>query len=90
MKKLPDIQPGEVLLEEFFNSMGINPNAMARAINVCRAASTKSYSASAPSQPLPPSGWRLISALRRVSGWASKPISILSEHARRSGKPCCT
>ena len=34
MKKLPNIHPGEVLLEEFLNPMGISQNAMARAINV--------------------------------------------------------
>ena len=34
MEKLPNIHPGEVLLEEFLNSMGISQNAMARAINV--------------------------------------------------------
>ena len=34
MKKLPNIHPGEVLLEEFLNPMGISQNAIARAINV--------------------------------------------------------
>ena len=34
MKRLPNIHPGEVLLEEFHNPMGISQNAMARAINV--------------------------------------------------------
>jgi addiction module HigA family antidote len=34
MKKLPNIHPGEVLLEEFLKPMGISQNAIARAINV--------------------------------------------------------
>lgn len=34
MNKLPNIHPGEVLLEEFLTPMGISQNAMARAVNV--------------------------------------------------------
>jgi len=34
MKKLFNIHPGEVLLEEFLNPMGISQNALARAIGV--------------------------------------------------------
>ena len=34
MKKLPNIHPGEVLLEEFLNPMGISQNALARAARV--------------------------------------------------------
>lgn len=34
MKKLPNIHPGEVLLEEFLTPMGISQNALARAIGV--------------------------------------------------------
>lgn len=34
MKKLPNIHPGEVLLEEFMNPMGISQNALARATGV--------------------------------------------------------
>jgi addiction module HigA family antidote len=34
MKKLPNIHPGEVLLEEFLLPMGISQNALARAIGV--------------------------------------------------------
>lgn len=34
MKKLPNIHPGEVLLEEFLNPMEVSQNALARAINV--------------------------------------------------------
>lgn len=34
MKKLPNIHPGEVLLEEFLLPMGISQNALARAIDV--------------------------------------------------------
>lgn len=34
MKKLLNIHPGEVLLEEFLNPMGISQNALARAIRV--------------------------------------------------------
>ena len=34
MKKLANIHPGEVLLEEFLNPMGISQNALARAIGV--------------------------------------------------------
>lgn len=33
-KKLPNIHPGEVLLEEFLAPMGISQNALARAIHV--------------------------------------------------------
>lgn len=33
-KKLPNIHPGEVLLEEFLLPMGISQNALARAIGV--------------------------------------------------------
>src|SRR5438876_11555154 len=33
-KKLRNIHPGEVLLEEFLNPMGISQNALARAIGV--------------------------------------------------------
>lgn len=32
--KLPNIHPGEVLLEEFLNPMGISQNALGRALNV--------------------------------------------------------
>jgi addiction module HigA family antidote len=32
MRKLPNIHPGEVLLEEFLTPMGISQNALARAI----------------------------------------------------------
>lgn len=34
MKKLRNIHPGEVLLEEFLNALGISQNALARAIDV--------------------------------------------------------
>ncbi|MDK9724916.1 MAG: HigA family addiction module antitoxin [Sterolibacteriaceae bacterium MAG5] len=34
MKKLPNIHPGEVLLEEFLIPMGISQNALARAVGV--------------------------------------------------------
>ena len=34
MKKLPNIHPGEVLLEEFLIPMGISQNALARAAGV--------------------------------------------------------
>jgi addiction module HigA family antidote len=32
--KLPDVYPGEVLLEEFLKPLGLSQNALARAINV--------------------------------------------------------
>lgn len=34
MKKLPNIHPGEVLLEEFLKPLAISQNALARAIDV--------------------------------------------------------
>ena len=34
MKTLPNIHPGEVLLEEFLNPLGISQNALARATGV--------------------------------------------------------
>jgi len=34
MKKLPNIHPGEALLEEFLTPMGISQNALARATGV--------------------------------------------------------
>lgn len=34
MKKLPNIHPGEVLLTEFLEPMGISQNALARAMSV--------------------------------------------------------
>jgi addiction module HigA family antidote len=34
MKTLPNIHPGEVLLEEFLNPLGISQNALARATDV--------------------------------------------------------
>lgn len=34
MAKLKNIHPGEILLEEFLNPMGISQNALARAIGV--------------------------------------------------------
>lgn len=34
MKKLPNIHPGEVLLKDFLEPMGLSQNALARAINV--------------------------------------------------------
>lgn len=34
MAKLPNIHPGEVLLEEFLTPMGVSQNALARAIGV--------------------------------------------------------
>ena len=33
-KRLPEIHPGEVLLEEFLRPLGLSQNALARAINV--------------------------------------------------------
>ena len=34
MRKLPNIHPGEVLLEEFLSPMGISQNALARSFAV--------------------------------------------------------
>lgn len=34
MKRLPNIHPGEVLLEEFLNPMGLSQNAIAREMGV--------------------------------------------------------
>lgn len=34
MRKLPNIHPGEVLLEEFLAPMGVSQNALARSIGV--------------------------------------------------------
>jgi len=34
MKKLANVHPGEVLLKDFFEPMGISQNALARAIDV--------------------------------------------------------
>ena len=34
MKKLPNIHPGEILLEEFLEPLGISQNALARATSV--------------------------------------------------------
>ena len=34
MRKLPNIHPGEVLLDEFLTPMGISQNALARSIGV--------------------------------------------------------
>jgi addiction module HigA family antidote len=34
MRELPNIHPGEVLLEEFLTPMGVSQNALARSINV--------------------------------------------------------
>ena len=34
MKKLPNIHPGEILLEEFLNPMDISQNQLARAMDV--------------------------------------------------------
>ena len=34
MKTLPNIHPGEILLEEFLNPMGISQNRLARAMDV--------------------------------------------------------
>ena len=34
MCKLPNVHPGEVLLEEFLNPLGISQNALARSIGV--------------------------------------------------------
>ncbi len=34
MRKLPNIHPGEVLIEEFLNPMAISQNALARALEV--------------------------------------------------------
>lgn len=34
MRKLPNVHPGEILLEEFLTPMGISQNALARSIGV--------------------------------------------------------
>ena len=34
MKRLPNIHPGEILLEEFLNPLGISQNRLARAMDV--------------------------------------------------------
>jgi addiction module HigA family antidote len=33
-KKLPNVHPGEILLEEFLEPMGVSQNALARAVGV--------------------------------------------------------
>ncbi len=47
MKTLPNIHPGEVLLEEFLKPLGISQNRLARARGVPPGASTKSCMANA-------------------------------------------
>ena len=46
MRKLPPIHPGEVLLEEFLEPMGISQYRLAKDISVRRAGSTRSSTAS--------------------------------------------
>ncbi len=41
--KLAPIHPGEILREEFMKSRGLSQNALARALNVPRAGSTKLF-----------------------------------------------
>jgi plasmid maintenance system antidote protein VapI len=51
------IHPGEILLEEFLNPMGIAQYRLAQSISVPARASTRSCMASAQSPPTPPCGF---------------------------------
>lgn len=47
--KLPPIHPGEILLEEFLEPLGISQYRLAKDISVSRVASTRLYRANGPS-----------------------------------------
>lgn len=72
---LANPHPGEILLEEFLKPLNLGQNALARAIHVPRAVSMKSCRASAASRPTATFGWPAISACRKVSSSASRPIA---------------
>ena len=50
---LPNPTPGEILLEEFLRPLGLSQTALAGALRVPRAASTRSCSANEWSPPTP-------------------------------------
>src|SRR3954453_8096337 len=64
---LTNPHPGEILLEEFLKPMDLSQNALARAVHVAPRASMRLCSANATSPRIPISGWRVISACRKVS-----------------------
>jgi hypothetical protein len=81
MTKLKNNHPGEILLEEFLNPMGISQNALARAIGVPPRrineivlgkrgiSAARHYACRAPSAPA------------RASGWDCRRITIWKRHA---------
>jgi len=70
MKTLPNVHPGEILLVEFLNPMGISQNRLARAMDDLHVASMKSCTANAPSQLIPHSGLPVLSGLQNSCGWS--------------------
>ena len=67
MNKLPNIQPGEVLLKEFLEPMALSQNALARATDVPRCGWRR------PSAPANASGWACrptTTSRKRGTRWA--------------------
>ncbi len=73
--RIPSPTPGEVLLLEFIEPMGLTQNGLARAIGCRRDGSMRSCSANDRSPRIPTCGWHGISESRRASGFASRPTT---------------
>jgi hypothetical protein len=67
--KQPPVHPGEVLLEEFLEPMGLSQNQLALALRVPARRINEIVIASAALPPTPCCGWRAILGCLRNSGW---------------------
>jgi hypothetical protein len=84
MKTLPNIHPGEVLLEEFLVPLGVSQNALARAAGVPPRRINEIVLGKRGSAQTPPFVWRVRSAPASVSGWDCKRTTICKKRIARS------
>ena len=81
LKKLPNIHPGEILLEEFFKPMEISQNKIVRVIGVPPRRIMKSYMQNGRLPPILLYAWQSTLALLNPSGWVCRLIMIWKKHA---------
>ena len=65
---MPPVHPGEILLEEFLNPLGVSQYQLAKEIGVPPGGSMRSCTVSAASVPTRGCGWPGTSGLRSGSG----------------------
>jgi hypothetical protein len=85
MRKLPNIHPGEVLLQEFLIPLGISQNALARSIGVPPRRINEIVLGKRRLLPIPLFGWRTISKRRSSSGRRCRRASISRRRGRSLG-----